>query len=150
MTPFSSFRTMDQVVAASLSTPRFHVVLISLFSGLALVLASAGIYGVMTYAVSARTREIGVRIAIGASAATIVRTVVGQGVLLAVAGVVVGLIGAAGLTRLLESFVFGVSTYDPTSFLAAAVGLLLVAVLASAIPALRAARVDPVRTLRTE
>lgn len=148
--PFTAFRSMDEVVAQALSTARFHMVLLSLFSGLAVILASAGIYGLMTYVVSARAREIGVRIALGASAAAIVRTVVGQGVALASAGVVVGLLGAAALTRLLDAFVFGVSTADPTSFAIAALGLLVVAVLASAIPAWRAARVDPVRMLRTE
>lgn len=148
--PFSSFRSMNAVVDEALIAPRFQMVLMSLFSGLALVLAVAGIYGVMTYAVNARLREIGVRIAIGASAQRIVRTVLGQAVALTAAGIVIGVAGAWALTRLLDALVFGVSTTDVATFVIVSGGLLVVAVLASAIPALRAARVDPVQTLRAE
>jgi ABC-type antimicrobial peptide transport system permease subunit len=148
--PFSSFRPMSAVIAESLTAPRFHMVLLSLFSGLALVLAIAGIYGVMTYAVTARLREIGVRMAIGASAQRILRTVLGQGLALTAVGIVIGVVSAAVLTRLLDTFVFGVSTSDFVTFVVVAGGLLIVAGLASVIPALRAAGVDPVQTLRTE
>ncbi|UCD24293.1 MAG: ABC transporter permease [Gemmatimonadota bacterium] len=148
--PFSSFRPMGAVISESLAAPRFHMVLLSLFSGLALVLAIAGIYGVMTYAVTARIREIGIRMAIGASATRIIRNVLAQGLVLAGVGVVLGVAGAVGITRLLDAFVFGVSTTDLFTFVVVAGGLLVVAGLASSIPALRAARVDPVRTLRTE
>ncbi len=148
--PFSRFRPMAAVISESLTTPRFHMVLLSLFSGLALVLAVAGIYGVMTYAVTARLREIGVRMAIGASARRIVRTILLQGLALAAVGIAIGVAGAVALTRLLDAFVFGVSTTDLLTFALVGGGLLLVAGLASSIPALRAARVDPVQTLRTE
>jgi putative ABC transport system permease protein len=148
--PFSSFRPMSAVISESLTAPRFHMVLLSLFSGLAVVLAVAGIYGVMTYAVTARLREIGVRMAIGASAQRIVRTILMQGLVLAAVGIALGVVGAAALARLLDAFVFGVSTTDLVTFVVVGAGLLVVAGLASAIPALRAARVDPVRTLRTE
>jgi predicted permease len=148
--PFSSFRPMSAVVAESLAAPRFHMVLLSLFSGLAVVLAIAGIYGVMTYAVTARLREIGIRMAIGASAQRVVRTILIQGLALAAVGIAIGVVGAVAITRLLDSFVFGVSTTDLVTFAMVAAGLLVVAGLASSIPALRAARVDPVQTLRTE
>ena len=148
--PFSSFRPMNAVVSEALAAPRFHMVLLSLFSALALVLAVAGIYGVTTYTVTARIREIGIRIAIGASARRIVVTVLGQGLVLTVVGIAIGVVGAVVLTRLLNSLVFGVSTTDLGTFVAVSGGLLVAAITASSIPALRAARVDPVQTLRTE
>jgi putative ABC transport system permease protein len=148
--PFSGFRPMNAVVDEALLAPRFHMVIMAIFSRLALVLAVAGIYGVMTYSVTARMRDIGIRMAIGASRHRVVGSVLGQAAVLAAVGIALGLAGAVFLTRMLETFVFGVSTSDMKTFVAVAGSLLIVAVLASAIPALRAATVDPVQTLRAE
>ncbi|HMD98343.1 MAG TPA: ABC transporter permease [Terriglobia bacterium] len=144
------FRTFQDVFSASLATRRFNLVLVGVFAGAALLLASVGIYGVMAYWVERRTREIGLRMALGAVPGDVLRLVLGHGSWTIAAGVVVGLAGAFALTRTMESLLFGVSAADPVTF--AGVGLLLagVALLASYIPARRATKVDPMVALRYE
>ncbi len=148
--PMYKIRTMDQVVADSQSSPRFTLVLLGVFAAVALALAAVGIYGVISYAVTQRTREIGIRIALGAERRDVLALVVGEGTALALVGVAVGLAAAFGLTRLISSLLFGVSATDPTIFGGASVFLAAVALLASYIPARRAMRVDPMVSLRYE
>jgi putative ABC transport system permease protein len=142
--------TMSEVLAASIAVRRFAMLLLGAFAAVALALAAVGIYGVLSYAVSQRTQEIGVRLALGARGTDIVRLVAGHGVRLAVLGVAIGLCGAYAATRGLASLLFGVTATDPVTFAATAGLLVGVATLASVIPALRAARTDPLRALRTE
>jgi putative ABC transport system permease protein len=141
---------MDQVVESSIQQQRFQSALIAVFAALALAMAAGGIYGLIAYAVSQRTREIGIRMALGASAETVLGTIVRQGVTLGAIGVMLGVVASLALTRFLQSFVFGVSTSDPATF--GVVGTLLVgtAALASLIPALSVLRLDPAATLRNE
>ncbi len=148
--PINAVQTMEEVVARSLAPRRFNLWLLGVFAALALVLASVGIYGVISYAVSQRTREIGVRIALGAQPRDIFRLVVGQGFALTLDGVVIGLVAAFALTRWLESLLFGVSTTDPLTFAGVALLLTLTALLACYIPARRAMKVDPMAALRSE
>jgi predicted permease len=148
--PFSTFRTMDEVIAESIAAERFQAVLLGGFALVALALAAAGLYGVVAYTVAQRTREIGIRMALGATVHDILRSVLGHGVRLAAAGVAVGCVGALALTRFLESVVFGVSTVDPATFTGVALFLLALATVASLIPAVRAARLNPMRTLRSD
>jgi len=122
--------------------------LLTVFAGIGLVLAAAGIYGLIAYSVAQRTREIGIRMALGASRSHILASVLRQGAVLATAGVLLGSIAAVGLTRTMQSLVFGVSTLDVTTFLVVAAVLICVAVLASLVPALRALRLNPVAALR--
>jgi ABC-type antimicrobial peptide transport system permease subunit len=122
--------------------------LATFFGGLALLLSANGLYGLMSYAVAQRRREIGIRMALGANASRVMRTIVRDG--LKVAGLGVGLAGAAMSVRLVESLLFGVSTYDPTTFVAAATALVAVAMFACVLPAARATRTDPMVTLRTD
>ena len=148
--PVYDVRTMTQVVAESISQPRFYTMLLAAFGGLALLLAALGVYGVISYSVSQRTRELGIRIALGASHERVVRLVLGQGFALTIAGVALGLVGASWLTRLLSALLFGVRPTDAATFGAVAVVLLGIASLASYLPARRAARVDPVIAMRAE
>jgi len=145
-----SVQTLDEIFAGSLSERRFQVVLLGLFAAAALLLAVVGVYGVIAYHVAQRRREIGVRIALGATAERIVRLVVRQGLLLAALGVAVGLAGAFALTRLMQSLLYGVTTTDPATYLAVPLLLLAAATIACVLPARRAARVDPVHALRAE
>jgi putative ABC transport system permease protein len=126
------------------------MLLLSIFAGLALVLAAVGIYGVIGYSVSQRTQEIGIRMALGAPRASVLRMVVGQAMALALVGVAVGAVGAWLLSRLMQKLLFGVSASDPVTFAAVAGLLAAVAALAAAVPGLRATRVDPVIALRSE
>ena len=142
--------TFTQVVAASLNTRRFNLVLVGIFAGSALLLAIAGIYGVLAYSVARRTREIGVRIALGASVGNVRRLVLRQAVLTALAGIAMGLVGAIALTRTMRSLLFEISNMDPCTYCGVAVLLLLVATLAAYLPARRATRVDPIIALRHE
>jgi putative ABC transport system permease protein len=120
------------------------------FSTLAVTLAAIGLYGVIAYSVSQRTQEIGIRLAIGAQRRDVMRLVLGGGLRLVIAGVIVGLIGAAALTRLLQSMLFGVTAHDPLVFAGNAALLIAVATVACLVPALRATRVDPIVALRAE
>jgi predicted permease len=142
--------TMDQRIAESLSRRRFTTILLTLFAGLALALATVGIYGVMAYLVSQGTRELGIRMALGATPPAILRLVIRQGLVLALSGVGLGLIAAVAFGRLVSGLLFGVRSTDPVTFGAIAVLLTAVALLASYIPARRAARIDPMISLRCE
>ncbi|HEV2388307.1 MAG TPA: ABC transporter permease [Candidatus Acidoferrales bacterium] len=148
--PIFDVETMNQFMQDSFSTRRFTLILLGLFSALALALAAVGIYGVVSYAAALRTHEIGIRMALGAAPAGVLRLVVGQGARLAAVGVAAGLAGALGLTRLLKSLLFGISASDPATFAAAAALLALVVLAASYVPARRAAKVDPLVALRHE
>ncbi|HKF52491.1 MAG TPA: ABC transporter permease [Candidatus Acidoferrales bacterium] len=143
-------KTMDSIVARSLASRRFAVILLSIFAALALILATIGIYGVISYVAGQRTHEIGVRIALGAQRTEILRMVLGQGARLAIAGVVIGLPAAAGLTQLMRKILYGVSATDPLTFIVVAVVLTLLALAACYIPARRAMNVDPMVALRYE
>ncbi len=145
-----SFDTLAQVMSDSLKARRFNLTLVGVFAGTALLLAMAGLYGVMAYAVSQRTGEFGVRTALGASPGNILRLVLGQGIATALTGVAIGLAGALVLTRTLQSLLFGLSATDPLTFLVVALALVLVALLACYVPARRAAGVDPMVALRYE
>jgi putative ABC transport system permease protein len=148
--PINEFSSMEQAAAESVSQPRFYMMLLSAFAGLALVLAALGIYGVISYSVSQRTRELGIRIALGATHERVVRLVLSQGILLTSVGVAIGLVGAYWLTSLISALLFGVGTADPLTFGGVAALLLGVAWMASYLPARRAARVDPVIAMRAE
>jgi putative ABC transport system permease protein len=146
--PLARVRTMDEAMAESVSQPRLRTTLLVLFAAVALALSLIGVYGVMAYAVSERTHEIGVRIALGASAGDIRGLVVGEGSRLAAIGVGVGLIGALATSRALGALLFGVSATDPATFALAAIGLAIAGVVAAYVPARRASRIDPVVLLR--
>jgi len=146
--PLSELRQVKELVAASVSRPRFYTTILGVFASIALILAAVGIYGVISYAVSLRTRELGIRIALGASGRQVSGLVLQQGVGLAIAGVLIGGAGAYWLTRLLSKLLFGVSATDPLTFLGVAVLLTAIAAVASFVPARRAARVDPLLAMR--
>jgi putative ABC transport system permease protein len=148
--PVFGERTMSQVAAESVSRRRFAMQLVGLFGILALLLAAVGIYGVIAYSVTQRTREIGIRVALGASRSAILRWVLKQGMVLTTAGVVIGLVGALALTRLLRSLLFGVGPTDIVTYGALAVLLTIVALIACYVPARRATKVDPLIALRYE
>jgi len=148
--PVSEVRSMEEVVSRSISRQRFNVVLMTVFGSAALLLAAIGIYGLMAYSVAQRTREIGIRMALGAEAEQVRRMVVFQGMRLAVIGVVVGLVAAFGLTRLMASFLFGVQARDPAVFIVTAVLLTVVSIVAVWLPARRASTVNPLVALRYE
>jgi len=148
--PITRIRTMEEVRSLSLASQRMHLLLFGLFAALALALATMGIYGVLAYNVAQRTREIGIRLALGADGNAVLRLVVGQGIRLAALGILLGLIGALALTRLMSGMIYGVSSTDPATFFAVATLLGLVAVAACYIPARRAMRVDPMVALRYE
>jgi len=141
---------MDEVVSLSTSRQRFNMWLMTIFGCAALLLAAIGIYGLMAYSVAQRTQEIGIRLALGAESGQVRNMVVFQGLRLALAGVVVGLASAFGLTRFLSSFLFGVGTWDPAVFTGVPLALTAVAALAVWLPARRASRVDPNIALRYE
>jgi ABC-type antimicrobial peptide transport system permease subunit len=143
-------QAMTEVIADSLATKRFAMVLLGIFAALATVLSSVGIYGVISYIAGQRTHEIGIRMALGARRGNVMRMVLGQAGKMALVGVVLGLAASIALTRLMSSMLFGVSTHDPLTFLGVTLLLLLVAMTACIVPALRATRVDPLVALRYE
>jgi putative ABC transport system permease protein len=148
--PLVKVRTMEDNMAATVAEPRFRAWLIGIFAGLALLLAAVGIYGVMSYSVTQRTSEIGIRITLGAQPQDVFRIVVGEGLRFALIGVALGVAGGLALTRLLNSFLYGVSATDPLTFSGVAVLLILVSAAACFFPAHRATRVDPIIALRYE
>jgi predicted permease len=148
MQPITAFRSIDEVKARAMAIETFQMTLLAIFAGIGLVLAVAGIYGLMAYSVAQRTRELGIRMALGATRRRILASVLRQGAGLAISGIAVGVVAAIGLTRTLQSFVFGVSTLDLSTFVGVAVILLVVALLATLLPAFRAVRLNPVAALR--
>ncbi|MCW5981447.1 MAG: ABC transporter permease [Bryobacteraceae bacterium] len=148
--PVYGVRTMDQIVSASFADRRFCMLLLGIFAALALLLAAVGIYGVISYTVAQRTREIGIRMALGARQADVLRVVVGQGMLPVLAGLALGLAASFGLTRLMTGMLYGVSAGDPATLIGVALTLTAVALVAILVPARRAARVAPVAALRSE
>src|SRR5262245_23368391 len=140
--PLANPQTMESLVESSVGQRRLSMILLGVFSGIALLLASIGIYGVMSYSVAQRTRELGIRMALGAARPRVLALVVGQGMTLAVVGVTIGLGAAYGLTRFLANQLYGVGATDPATFGVVAFVLVGVALLATLVPAMRATRVD--------
>jgi ABC-type antimicrobial peptide transport system permease subunit len=148
--PLFEVQTMEDALGAWAAERRLTMLLVGVFALLALTLGAVGVYGVMSHLVAQRTREIGIRIALGALPREILRLVLSQGAWLAGLGIGAGVIGALGATRLLASLLFGVGPTDPATFLTTAAALAIVAAIASLLPALRAVRTDPITALRSE
>ena len=148
--PLFGVKSMDEYLSASVAAPRFNTTLLSIFAGVALVLTIVGLYGVMSYSVVQRTNEIGIRLALGAQSRDVLLMIIKQGSKLIIVGLVIGLAGAFAATRVIASLLFGVTTKDPFTFVAAAVLLAIVALLACYVPAWRATKVDPLEALRYE
>jgi putative ABC transport system permease protein len=148
--PLTQVQTMEQAVSVSEAPRRFNTVLIGSFAFAAVLLAVLGIYSVISFSVASRVQEMAIRMALGSQRGSIVRLVLGSGARLAIIGCVIGLGGAVAASKLLQSLLFGVSPFDPLALSLAAVGVLLLAVAASGLPALRAASIDPMRALRGE
>jgi putative ABC transport system permease protein len=148
--PVYALKPMTDYLRDSLARRRFNMVLLSAFSGIALVLAAIGIYGVISYSVAQRTREMGIRMALGAQTRDVLKLIVRQAMMLTLAGVAIGLLAAFVLTRLMKSLLFSVSVTDPITFGVIALLLTLIALLACLIPARRATKVDPLVALRYE
>jgi putative ABC transport system permease protein len=139
---------MENVVAASIAARRFNLTLLGVFAGLALFLAAVGIYGVMSYGVSQRTQEIGIRVALGATAVDILKLILRNGMILAGTGIIIGLVGAIALSRLMTGLLFGITATDTLTFAGVSITMLLVALAASYLPARRATKIDPLEALR--
>ncbi|HKC86997.1 MAG TPA: FtsX-like permease family protein, partial [Blastocatellia bacterium] len=148
--PVSDARTMESLIGTSMARARFNTLLLTIFAMVALLLAGVGIYGVMAYSVAQRTREIGVRMALGARANDVLRLVVRRGMMLSLAGVAIGVAASFALTRLMETMLFNVSVTDPLTFAGIPFLLAIVALLACLVPARRAAKVDPMVALRRD
>jgi ABC-type antimicrobial peptide transport system permease subunit len=148
--PVSNLRTLEQVVRGSFADRRLMLTLLGLFAGAALLLAAIGLYGMMAFAVLQRTREIGIRMALGAQHGDVVIQIIRKGMTLAFLGVTLGIAGAFVLTRLMAHLLFGVAPTDPATFAGAALLLMIVALLACWLPARRATKVDPMIALRAE
>jgi ABC-type antimicrobial peptide transport system permease subunit len=148
--PLASMRTLQSIYAASMARTSFTMVMLALAGGMALLLGIVGIYGVTSYMVAQRTREMGIRIALGAQGAELTRMIVKDGMQLAALGAVLGVLAALGLSRAMAALLFGVAATDPRTYGLVAVALLLAALTASYVPARRATRVDPVEALRAE
>ena len=148
--PVAHIRTMEEIVVLNTSRQRFNMLMLTIFGASALLMAEIGIYGLMAYSVQQRTREIGIRMALGAQTSHVRNMVIGQGMVLALIGVVIGIAGAFGMTRFLASFLFDVKAWDPLAFIVTPVLLSTVALLAVWVPAQRAVRVDPMSALRFE
>ena len=148
--PLENLRTMTQLVAASVAQRRLSVQLFGGFAGVALLLAGIGLYGVLAYNVTQRTQEIGIRIALGAKQRDVVSLVIGQGMRMALMGVVVGMVAALGLTRVMRSLLYEVQPTDPITFVGVPILLGAIALLACWLPARRATKVDPIEALRYE
>jgi ABC-type antimicrobial peptide transport system permease subunit len=148
--PVAHIRTVDEVEIRSTSRQRFNMLLLTIFGASGLLMAAIGVYGVMAYSVQQRTQELGIRMALGAQASNLRNMVIGQGMLLTLIGIGIGVGGAFGLTRFLASFLFGVKVWDLTAFLLTPLLLCIVALFAIWIPARRATRVDPMAALRLE
>jgi putative ABC transport system permease protein len=146
--PITAFRTMNQVLASSVDYSRFYMRLLGIFAGVAVLMAVMGVYGVLSYLVSKRTQEIGIRVALGARRADVLRLFAAMGLELALLGVAVGIALSLVLTRVIASFLFGVKATDPPTYAAVAIGLIVVGLLASYLPARRATKVDPIVVLR--
>jgi putative ABC transport system permease protein len=148
--PLYAIETMDAVVANSMAEPRFRTILFGLFGVLAVLLAAVGIYGVISYSASQRTREIGIRMALGAKPGDIFKAVIAQGMLLVVIGIAIGCAVAIWLTNLIRGLLFGITPTDITAFAITAAVLLAVALVASWLPAQRAMKIDPLLAIRNE
>jgi len=148
--PVARILTMEQVTANSVANRRLSMLLLAIFAGVAIALAAVGIYGVISYSVSRRTHEIGVRMALGANRADVLRMIVRQGLSLALGGAALGLAAAIALTRVMNTMLFGVTATDPPVFAAVTLLLLAVAALACYVPARRATKVDPLIALHHE
>jgi putative ABC transport system permease protein len=148
--PVSNLRFMDELVGKSVAQPRVYALLLGIFGGLALVLATIGIYGVMSYTVTQRTHELGIRMALGARPRDVLTLIIKQGMILAGTGIIIGLIASFALTRVLSSQLFGITTTDPLTFAVISLLLMLVALIACYIPAWRATKVDPMVAVRYE
>jgi putative ABC transport system permease protein len=148
--PVSGANTMEKLVDASVGQRKLSMILLGVFSAIAVLLASIGIYGVMSYSVTQRTRELGIRMALGAARSRVLALVVGQGMVLVGTGVAIGLIAALALTRFLSAQLYGVGATDPATFSTVSVLLVGISLLATLIPAMRATRVDPVVALRDQ
>ena len=146
----STFRTMADVVSSSAANDRFNTLLLGAFAAIALLLTAAGIFGVLSYLVTQRTREIGLRMALGAQRTDVLRVIVGHGLRIFLLGLCIGVAGAIVVTRWMSSVLFGVKPTDPLTFVVVALVLGIVAFLASYVPARRAMRVDPIVALRYE
>jgi putative ABC transport system permease protein len=148
--PVYNIRTLDSVLSESVAAPRFRTLLLAVFAGMALLLAAVGIYGVISYAVSQRTQEIGIRMALGAQASDVLKLIVKGGMTLVLIGVARGLAGAFAITRLMTTLLFGVQPTDVATFAVVSGSLIAVALMACLVPARRATKVDPLVALRYE